>query len=154
MKYIGDINQIPKEFIWEDVGLTTKEIGKFVGSEKIYVNLDIVSSQTYSTKYHSHSQQEEFFFIISGNGVLRLNNQEKKISAGNFIAKPSGKNIAHTFYNPNQEPLVILDIGTIESEDTCYYPDEDINVHKAANGVKHIYKSDTLLKDWTSEPNK
>lgn len=45
----------------DGVGLITKYLGAAAGSEKIYVNIDYVPSKAYSAKYHSHSQQEEFF---------------------------------------------------------------------------------------------
>ncbi len=153
MNTTGNINQISDEFIWKDkVGLITKELGKSVASQKIYINLDSVPPEGFSTKYHSHSQQEEFFYIISGNGTLRLNNEEIAVKSGDFLSKPAGINICHTFYNSGIEPLLILDIGTNEKEDTCYYPDEDIYLHKS-NGKNNSFKGDALLRDWCSDPN-
>ncbi|WFR56943.1 cupin domain-containing protein [Anaerocolumna sp. AGMB13025] len=153
MKRIGNINEISDEFIWKDrIGLITKELGTSTGSQKLYVNMDSVPPKGYSTKYHSHSQQEEFFYIISGNGILRLNNKETAVSQGDFLSKPAGENIAHTFYNSGEEPLVILDIGTKEKEDTCYYPDEDIYLHKS-NGKNNAFRGTSFLKEWVSDPN-
>jgi uncharacterized cupin superfamily protein len=58
-KKTGNINAIAEEFIWEDeAGLITKELGKSVGSRKLYANMDSIPPGAYSTKYHSHSQQE------------------------------------------------------------------------------------------------
>lgn len=149
----GNINTTADAFIWKDrIGLITKELGKSVGSQKIYINLDSVPPKGFSTKYHSHSQQEEFFYILSGKGKLRLNDAETEVKPGDFLSKPAGKNISHTFYNSGDEPLLILDIGTNEQEDTCYYPDEDIYLHKS-NGKDHVFKGNALWKDWSSAPN-
>jgi uncharacterized cupin superfamily protein len=153
MSGVGNINHISDEFIWKDkIGLITKELGKSVGSQKIYINLDSVPPKGFSTKYHNHSQQEEFFYIVSGNGILRLNDQETTVKQGDFLSKPAGKNISHTFYNSGTEPLLIIDIGTNEKEDTCYYPDEDIYLYKS-NGDNYTFKGDAFLKDWLSDPN-
>jgi uncharacterized cupin superfamily protein len=153
MERIGNINHILDEFIWRDnIGLITKELGKSVGSQKIYVKLDSVPPKGFSTKYHSHSQQEEFFYIISGVGTLNLNGQEIDVKVGDFLSKPAGKDIFHTFYNSGTEPLLILDIGTNEKEDTCYYPDEEIYLHKS-NGVNHAFGKNAFLKNWSSSPN-
>lgn len=150
---IMNMEQLPDEFVWKDaIGLVTKSLGAAGGSQKIYVNIDIVPPKAYSTKYHSHSQQEEFFLILSGAGVLRLNNEEYSVKQGDFISKVAGKNIAHTFYNASEENLVILDIGTNEKEDTCYYPDEDVYMQKS-NGQHRIFRGSTLERDWSSEPN-
>ena len=154
MEGLGSIHHILDEFIWEDrIGLVTKELGKSVGSQKIYVNLDSVPPTGFSTKYHSHSQQEEFFYIVSGIGILHLNGQKIDVEAGDFLSKPAGRDIFHTFYNSGTEPLLILDIGTNEKEDTCYYPEEDIYLHKS-NGIKHAFRGNTFLEKWSSDPNK
>ncbi len=150
---IKNVEQMPEEFVWQDsIGLVTKLLGAAAGSEKIYVNIDSVPSKANSTKYHSHSQQEEFFIILSGSGILRLNGKEQSVKQGDFFAKPAGKNIAHTFYNSGNVNLVILDVGTKEREDTCYYPDEDIYMQKS-NEQSRIYRGSNLEQSWTSEPN-
>lgn len=95
---IFNINDLPSEFIYKDnSNLITKLLSKAVGTEKFYINIDIIPHQKYSTKYHSHSQQEEFFLILDGVGTLRLYNKIYNVKKGDFISKPSGKNTAHTF---------------------------------------------------------
>ena len=149
-----NIDTLEDKFKWQDeAGLITRYLGAAAGSRKIYVNIDTVPPGAFSTKYHSHSQQEEFFIILEGTGLLRLNNEEFSIAKGDFLSKPGAENIAHHFYNPGNVPLVILDIGTVGKEDTCYYPDEDIYLHKS-NGERRVFSGLTLLKDWTSDPNK
>lgn len=59
--------------------------------------------------------------ILSGSGILHLNGDEYPVIQGYFIAKLPAQNIAHRFYNPNDESLIILDVGTNEKEDTCFY---------------------------------
>ncbi|WP_312699526.1 cupin domain-containing protein [Sedimentibacter sp.] len=150
---IKNIDKLSEEFIWMDsVGLITKTLGAAGGSQKFYVNIDYVPPKAYSTKYHSHSQQEEFFIIISGNGTLRINDEKLSVKQGDFFAKPAGQNIAHTFYNSGDESLVILDIGTNEKEDTCYYPDEDVYLQKS-NKQRRTFRGSDLDTLWTSEPN-
>ncbi len=150
---IKNIDQLSDEFIWQDsVGLITKSLGAAGGSQKVYVNIDYVPPRAYSTKYHSHSQQEEFFIILSGTGTLRLQDKERDVKQGDFFAKPAGQNIAHTFYNSSDDTLVILDVGTNEKEDTCYYPDEDVYMQKS-NEQRRVYRGEDSDLLWTSEPN-
>lgn len=150
---IKNVEQLTKKFIWQDsVGLITKSLGAAGGSQKIYVNIDYVPPKAYSTKYHSHSQQEEFFMILSGTGTLRLQGKEWTVKQGDFFAKPAAQNIAHTFYNSGNEILVILDVGTNEKEDTCYYPDEDVYMQKS-NEQRHVFRGSDSDLLWTSEPN-
>ena len=150
---IGNIDRLDEQFVWQDhVGLITQSLGAAVGSQKIYVNIDRVPPGAFSTKYHSHSQQEEFFMILDGSGTLRFDGNEYPVKKGDFIAKPGAQNLAHQFYNSSAEVLVILDIGTKEPEDTCYYPDEGVYLHKT-NGERHIFSNESLLENWTSDPN-
>lgn len=152
MKIIN-IEQIPDHYIERDAaGLVTKALGAAAGSGKIYVNVDCVPPNAYSTKYHSHSQQEEFFLILSGTGLLRLNNEEHRIQQGDCIAKLPGQHIAHTFYNDSDAALCVLDIGTNEKEDTCYYPDEDVYLLKS-NGQRRVFKGASQNLHWTAQPN-
>lgn len=83
---IMNIADISAEYIRpDDFGLATKALGTAGGSEKIYVNIDTVPPKAYSTKYHSHTQQEEFFLILSGAGTVRLDHQEYPVKKGDFL---------------------------------------------------------------------
>jgi len=150
---INNVSKLNESFIWQDqVGLITQSLGAAAGSQKLYVNIDQVPPNAFSTKYHSHSQQEEFFMILEGFGTLRMNGEEYPVTKGDFIAKPPAKTNAHQFYNSSKDTLVILDVGTVEREDTCYYPDEDIYLHKS-NGENMVFRKQAILDDWTSDPN-
>ncbi len=150
---INNIDDLSDKFIWhDDMGLITQSLGAMAGSQKFYVNIDTVPPKAFSTKYHSHSQQEEFFLILDGNGTVRMNDVEYPVKKGDFISKLPAQNIAHTFFNSSDGVLVILDIGTVEKEDTCYYPDEEIYLHKS-NGINNVFGKQSLFKDWTSNPN-
>ncbi|MBO0410186.1 cupin domain-containing protein [Enterococcus hulanensis] len=154
MNRVGNSDSIDQQFVWkDDSGLVTREMGKSVGSEKIYTNMDIVPPLKRSTKYHSHSQQEEFFFILSGEGTLIVNEQKISVGAKDFFAKPAGIGVAHTFVNTGTEDLIILDFGTLESEDICHYPEEGVFLYKTADGQREAYKNGVYLKDWTTNPN-
>ncbi|MCP4178758.1 MAG: cupin domain-containing protein [bacterium] len=152
MNKINNIDNIADEFIDPGVesDLQTKLLGKLAGCKKLCINIDLVKPGAKSTKYHSHSTMEEFFIILNGTGKLRLNNKEYKIKLGDFLSKPSGKNIAHQFINDSDTVLEILDISTKEENDIVSYPDEDIILIKKLNKVFSI---ESELKDWTSEPD-
>jgi uncharacterized cupin superfamily protein len=81
-----------------------------------------------------------------------LNGKEFTVKKGDFIAKPAAQGIAHQFYNSGNEILEILDVGTVEKEDTCYYPDEEIYLMKS-NGKNSVYNKNSNVSDWTSDPN-
>lgn len=150
---INNIDKLDEKFIWRDnAGLATLSLGRKAGSDRIYVNIDRVPPGLCSTKYHSHSRQEEFFLILGGSGTLRLNGKEYRVSKGDFIAKPAGRNIAHQFINTGDDMLEILDVGTAETEDVCHYPDEGVYLLKSG-GERRVLSDSGEVSGWTSDPN-
>lgn len=149
---VHNTNEIDSEHIAESTGLTTKMLSAAAGSERLYVNIDHVEPGMASTKYHSHTHQEEFFLILEGSGTLRLNDKEYPASKGDFIAKPAGRNITHTFLNTGSSTLVILDFGTAELFDECYYPDEGVTLRKD-HGERTVSGPPDAVRGWTGEPN-
>jgi uncharacterized cupin superfamily protein len=153
MNNISNIDNIPKEYMYDpdfQSKMKTVLIGDAIGCEKIYVNIDYVKPGAESVKYHSHSKQEEFFFIIGGKGILRINGKEISIMTGDVISKPAGKDIAHQFINNGSEILQILDVGTREDDDVTTYPDENV-IYVKNKGL--VFNISDNVKGWTSEPN-
>jgi uncharacterized cupin superfamily protein len=154
MLKVLNIVDIPHEFV-DDVKfkspMKTAYLGAAAGSEKLYVNIDYVKPGAKSVKYHSHSKQEEFFLILKGSGILRMQDEEIFVRQGDFVAKPAGKEIAHQFMNNGSEVLQILDCGLNERDETITYPDEEVILLKR---LGLAFKVSDALKDWSSDPNK
>ncbi len=147
---IFHLQAVPRAFIASfGGGAETRRLGDAAGSEKLYVNMDVIPAGAYSAKYHSHSLQEEFFLVLRGEGILRMDGEEHLVRAGDFVAKPC-RGAAHQFYNPGPEPLEILDVGTRERGDVAYYPDEDIYLLRDEG---RAYGRSGLLENWSSDPN-
>ena len=153
MLQVFNIDTVPEEFIDDpkfDSEMKTIYLGEAAGSDKIYVNIDYVKPGANSVKYHSHSKQEEFFLVLNGCGILRINDEEIPVKQGDFIAKPAGKNIAHQFINNGSEILQILDCGLKENDETITYSDEGVVLLKKE---KLVFKISDAIKEWSSNPN-
>ena len=95
----GNSRSLDQSYIWKDAaGLITKELGKSVGSERLYVNLDIIPPGAFSATYHSHSCQEEFFYILSGTGRYQDDDRFEEVAAGavTFTGDGHGHGLANT----------------------------------------------------------
>lgn len=153
MKRLSNIDNIPEEYI-DDPGFLSKMktvcIGDALGSEKLYVNIDYVKPGARSTKYHSHSRQEEFFLIMSGTGILRMDGEELPVTPGDVVSKPAGRDIAHQFINNGEDILQILDVGTRETGDVCTYPDENTVYIR---DKRLPFRINGSLENWSSDPN-
>ena len=153
MTEIHNIDNIPDDYIDDpqiESGLMTKRIGALGGSEAIYVHIDYIKPGKASAKYHSHSLQEEFFLILKGSGMLRLNDKSRPVKQGDFFSKPAGKNISHQFINSGNEVLEILDCGTKPKNDIVTYPDENVILIKE---MKTAFNKSSKIEGWSSEPN-
>lgn len=154
MPDILNVDSLPEEFIDDpkfESQMRTLYLGTAAGSEKIYVNIDYVKPGAKSVKYHSHSKQEEFFLILEGSGILRMNDDETPVKKGDFVAKPAGKEIAHQFINNGSEVLQILDCGLNEKDETITYLDDEVIFLKRQ---RMAFKISDALKDWSSDPNR
>jgi uncharacterized cupin superfamily protein len=154
MLKILNMDNVPEEFVDDPEFVSrmkTAYLGAAAGSERIYVNIDYVKPGAKSVKYHSHSRQEEFFLVLKGNGILRMKNQELAVKAGDFVAKPAGKDIAHQFINTGSDVLEILDCGLNEPDEAIAYPDEGVVLLKKE---KLAFRISDALSDWSSDPNK
>jgi len=154
MVKVYNLNTIPNEYVDDpEFGseMKTLYLGAAAGSDKIYVNIDSVKPGAKSVKYHSHSKQEEFFLILKGSGILRVEDEEVSVKQGDFVAKPAGKGIAHQFINNGSDVLQILDCGLNEKDDSITYPDEDVILLKK-KGL--VFRIPDAIKDWSSDPNK
>lgn len=74
--------------------------------------------------YHFHHNNEETFYIISGNGLLKTPEGERKVSAGELIFFPTGERGAHKLTNCSEtENLVYIDFDVTHDVDITEYPD-------------------------------
>ena len=76
--------------------------------------------------YHYHHKNEETFYILSGEGILRTPCGERKGRAGDFLFFPVGKEGAHKLTNSScTEKLVYIDFDVVHDVDIAQYPDSD-----------------------------
>jgi uncharacterized cupin superfamily protein len=79
---------------------------------------------------HCHSQEEEIFVVLDGDGTLQLwprgagaeNPEEHPLRAGDVISRLAGTGVAHAL-RAGEQGLTYLAYGTRESGDMCFYPE-------------------------------
>lgn len=153
MATIINIENVDKKYV-EDPEFKTKKktifMGEAAGSEKIFAQMEFVKPGGKTKKFHSHSEQEEFFYVMKGSGILRINEKEVPVSEGDFFAKPAGRGIAHQFINTGNDILQILDFGLKVEQDIEEYPDEGIILLKK-QGM--LFRPSDGIVDWNPDPN-
>ena len=89
--------------------------------------------------YHYHKNNEETYYIISGEGVLRTPEGERTVRAGELLFFPTGEEGAHKLTNSSKtENLVYIDFDAVHEVDITVYPDSE-KIGVWGMGVNKIY---------------
>jgi uncharacterized cupin superfamily protein len=99
-------------------------IGPLLGAKDLGYSYDVVPPGKISCPFHSHHGEEEMFFIVKGEGLLRYGNETRKVRAGDFICCPTGgPDTAHQIVNDSGEDLAYISVSTMMPAEVCEYPD-------------------------------
>lgn len=99
-----------------------------LGPSRVFARIEMLPAGGVSARLHSHSSVDEYYLILGGEGTLRMNGKERKVSEGDFIAKPYLPEATSQILANTGKGIRILDIevwqdNTISSKDLVYYPD-------------------------------
>lgn len=91
------------------------------GLQRAHVNLLRVPPGKEAFMLHRHSVQEEWSYIVEGEGTAQIGEERIKVGTGDFIAFPlDGK--AHTIVNTGTRDLVYLTGGEDSPYDIGHFP--------------------------------
>lgn len=89
--------------------------------------------------YHFHHKNEETFYILSGEGMLRTPEGERKVCAGELLFFPAAPEGAHKLTNcSDTENLVYIDFDVVHDVDVTVYPDSD-KIGIWGKGINKLY---------------
>jgi uncharacterized cupin superfamily protein len=115
--------------------LTGYQLAKATGLRRTGVSLARMAAGKESFVYHSHWQEEEWIYILSGRGVARIDDVEYEVGAGDFMAFPT-PGVAHHLRNPFDEELVYLMGGENREIDVADFPDLGKRMFRHQKGVE------------------
>jgi uncharacterized cupin superfamily protein len=100
-------------------------IGAKLGAQKLGYNLTVLPPGKRAFPFHSHLANEEMFFVVEGEGEVRIGEARYKIRAGDVIACPAGgPETAHQIRNISETAeLKYLAVSTQLSPEVAHYPD-------------------------------
>jgi len=107
---------------------------------------------------HCHSEEEELFVILDGEGVLELwpspgavhrgaEREDVPVRPGHVIARPPGTAVGHAF-RAGDDGLTMLIYGTRKPNDMCYYPRSNKIAFRGLGVIGRIEHLDY----WDGEP--
>lgn len=100
-----------------------KRLGKATGTVALGINQSRLKPGQISSRFHSHSLEEEFVLILSGHATLRLATDSWPLGPGDAISlRPGGP--AHQLRNDSTQDCVYLEVSTRFADDIVTYPEE------------------------------
>jgi uncharacterized cupin superfamily protein len=124
-----------------------KSLGDAVGMQDMGVHLVRIKQGDDTTEFHTHFCEEEFVYILSGQGIAEIGKRKIKVGPGDVMGF-TAQSLPHGMTNPHKEDLVYLLGGTRKPVDICEYPRSRKRGYKFA-GRRHLVKfgdaDETLL---------
>ena len=97
------------------------QLARSVGLKRTGVNFIRVPAGKESYVYHSHQNEEEWIYVLSGEAVALIDDVEYEVNAGDFIGFPA-PSVAHHMRNPGPADLVYLVGGENRETDVVEFP--------------------------------
>jgi uncharacterized cupin superfamily protein len=114
------------------------KLGDQAGLTQFGVNLLRLPPGAWSSQRHWHTAEEEFVWVVEGQGVLVTNEGEQLLVAGDCAGFPAGVANGHHIQNRSDRELVLLEVGSRrEDVDGCDYPDIDLVLADGATEYSH-----------------
>jgi uncharacterized cupin superfamily protein len=122
---IADLEFRPNEH-GDRFGSRIGPIGSKLGAKKLGYNVTVVPPGKRAFPFHSHRVNEEMFFVLEGQGEVRIGDATYPIRQGDVIAcPPDGAEAAHQIVNTSSAEIKYLAVSTSLSPDIAEYPDSN-----------------------------
>lgn len=106
-----------------ETGFRRKKLGAATDGDGLGCSLFELPPGKRSWPYHYHAANEEAFYVLAGEGIVRGPNGEQPVREGDYVACPTGEDGAHRIVNDGDDPLRYLAVSTMVDPDVAVYPD-------------------------------
>jgi uncharacterized cupin superfamily protein len=103
-----------------------QKLGDAAGLTQYGVNLLTLPPGAWSSQRHYHTNQDEFVYVLEGTVTLVTNDGEEELGAGDAAGFKAGDANGHCLQNRGSTRALVLEVGTRNDDDTCYYPGLDL----------------------------
>ena len=135
-------------------------VGAELDSKKLGFNVAVIPPGKRAFPYHAHRGNEEMFFILEGEGSIRIAGAVHRVRKGDFISLPPGRDSAHQIFNDSKAPLRYLAVSTMELPEVVEYPDSGkLGVIAGSHGgrpasqdsIRHFTRVEDAVDYWEGE---
>ena len=126
-------------------GSEWRVLGTQFGLSQFGVNLETLAPGGQSSLKHWHSGSDEFVFVMSGELKLATDEGEWLLTAGMCVGFKAGVENAHHLLNRSDQAATFLVVGSRNTEDKVFYPDDDLQWLPGESGIAKPAKKDGTL---------
>ena len=128
-KHILNIDDI-EYHAWQHGDRFNAQLGAIssrIGARKLGYNVTVLAPGKRAFPFHNHRVNEEMFFILEGEGEIRMGAEIYPVIKGDVIAcPPGGPDTAHQLINRSEsEEMKYLAVATSMSPEIAEYPDSE-----------------------------
>jgi uncharacterized cupin superfamily protein len=113
--------------------------------EQVGVRIHVLPPGEPNGCYHSESQQEDFL-VLSGECVLIVEGEERRLKQWDFFHSPAG--IEHIFVGAGDAPCAIFMCGSRTGEWTVRFPVSEVAAKHGASVEHEVTTPDEAYADW------
>jgi uncharacterized cupin superfamily protein len=128
-------SQYPAHFHDRVLPREVRRLGEAFGLTEVGVNLVTILPGKESSLRHHHTHEDELVYVVAGELVLHTDAGEEPLTAGMVAGFRAGDGNGHHLYNRSAAPATYLVVSNRHGDDGASYPDDDLAVHKAADGT-------------------
>ena len=134
-----------------DFGFRRKRLAAAAGSKGLGVSWFELPPGKKAFPFHFHLANDEAVFVLEGEGVLRSDDEEHPLRAGDYVAFPPGPP-GHQIINRSQAPLRYLAISTMREPEVAIYPDSNkLGVLARAHGLVSVHRQGDAVDYYEGE---
>jgi uncharacterized cupin superfamily protein len=155
---IHDLEYEQRPEAWQPTGAAAQKfhvergsLTERLGLTTLGINVTRVAPGKTAYPFHSHRCNDELFYILAGDGELRLGGELHAVKAGDVIGCPiGGPETAHQLINTGREPLHYLSMSSNIDPDICEYPDSK-KVGVWVGEFSYLTRSNSAVDYWDGE---
>jgi uncharacterized cupin superfamily protein len=118
-------------------GVWLRPLGELAGLTRVRLTLARVPPGKESFAYHAHEADEEFLYIVSGQGRAEIGDETFEVGPGDFMGFPT-PSVAHHLTNPYDEDLVYLMGGERSRVDVGIFPQAGKRIIFSGSGIWQV----------------
>jgi uncharacterized cupin superfamily protein len=122
-------------------GRSRKRLARSAGLTQFGVNICTLKPGAASSQRHWHEQEDELVYVLEGEVVLREDDGDTILKAGDSAAWRAGVANGHCLINRSDRDTVFIEVGTRSPAEKAHYSEIDMMVVRDEKGGRYTRKN-------------